>query len=107
MRTAVSLTVKGPDKKNFELTDQVMADLNDGSGSSGSGIILGRTGRLIGVLRIAAVAATDNSDKTGFKLLVPVSQVRAFLKSNGIPHHDASGEVRPMPPPPSNPGKKK
>ena len=80
-------------KTGFDLTeddgtaaiqDAILVDMPDGPGTSGSGIFLARSGKLIGVMSMALWAGGDEQPATVTRVLGSVRYARALLDECGV-----------------------
>ncbi len=84
--------VKDPDVRDedrYQLRRALLLEIQNGSGTSGSGIFLVRDGVLVGLMDEYRVYGAVNEARTVVHVAVPVSLIRAFLDRERIPYMTA------------------
>jgi S1-C subfamily serine protease len=81
------------DDPETPITSNIVADLMNGPGASGSGVYLERTGELIGLMRWASIYTMNGLPVMQLRGIVPVSQIRAFLNSKKAPYYSHDGRL--------------
>ncbi|MEY4723302.1 MAG: hypothetical protein RLZZ324_815 [Candidatus Parcubacteria bacterium] len=68
--------------------DIILADISDGSGTSGSAVYSEATGKVVGLM-MAYSARVDGHDspKWVVRFIIPVERIRAFLDANHVHYH--------------------
>ncbi len=92
---------KLPADRRIYVRDMILSDFLAGPGTSGSGIFLSSSGKLVGVMRLLIWQGGGYVAMTT-RALVPVNQVEDFLRLYRIPHVTSDGTVAtypPLPPP--------
>ncbi len=69
-----------------DLSDVTLLDIPDGSGTSGSGVFVDTSGRLIGVMRVMFWMSSGNEPPLIAKAITPVDHIIPFLDKNHIPY---------------------
>ncbi|MFA6603832.1 MAG: serine protease [Patescibacteria group bacterium] len=66
------------------IQDAILVDMPDGPGTSGSGIFLARSGKLIGVMSMAFWMSNGDIPPTVTRVLASVEYARKLLESSGV-----------------------
>lgn len=77
-------TLKDEDTGVVEIKDGILVDMPDGPGTSGSGVFLQRSGKLIGIVSMALWVGDGRQPPTVTRVLVSVEHVKELLKANKI-----------------------
>jgi S1-C subfamily serine protease len=76
--------LKDEDTGADSIKDAILVDMPDGPGTSGSGVFLQRSGKLIGIVSMALWVGNGSQPPTVTRVLVSVEHVKALLKANKI-----------------------
>lgn len=90
--------------KGMRIVNNMLMDLENGPGASGSGIFSERTGDLVGIMRFMSFAGMGPILVMIPKGAVPISQVRGFLDGNRVPYVTGDGVRHNEPAPKGVPG---
>jgi len=72
------------DTGKLAVNDAILVDIPDGPGTSGSGVFLKRSGRLMGIMSMALWAGGEGQPPTITRVLVSVEHVKALLDANRV-----------------------
>ncbi len=82
-------TYRDEDTGELVVNDAILADLPDGPGTSGSGIFLKRSGRLIGIMSATLSAGNGRQPPTVTRVVVSIEHVKALLEANRVNYAQA------------------
>jgi hypothetical protein len=97
---------RADDGSYIHIVDMTLTDFMAGPGTSGAGVFLVRTGKLIGMMRLLSPKGYNAVSLMVAKALTPVPVIELMLKANRVPYLLPDGSTAtypPLPPAPANP----